>query len=134
MTVITAEPPMFRKTYPAVPESITNARRAVRTLCVEGRLNDDTVEAAELATSELATNAYKAAHETGDTFELRVRVSGPRVRVQVWDRSDDKPKEGHATLDATGGRGLLIVSTLARAWGVSVEEGARGGKWIWAVL
>jgi anti-sigma regulatory factor (Ser/Thr protein kinase) len=134
MTVKTAEPPMFLKTYPAVPESITSARRVVRTLCIKWRLNDGTVEAAELATSELVTNAYKAAHETGDTFELRVRLSGLRVRVQVWDRSDDKPEEGHVSPDATGGRGLLIVSILARNWGVSVGEGARGGKWVWAVL
>jgi anti-sigma regulatory factor (Ser/Thr protein kinase) len=135
MALITAEQKhIHARSYPSAPESITSARRFVRTLCGGWRLSDHLVSAAELVTSELITNAYEAAHERDDVFELRVRYSDGQVRIQVWDRSEEKPQEGSPTLDATSGRGLLIVSEFARRWGVTAGEDVRGGKWVWAVL
>ena len=130
----TAESPTFLHILKAAPESITQARHLVRAICLEQRMSDEKVAAAELATSELVTNAYNAAHGPDDVIDLRVRLAAGRVSVQVWDRTDEKPEEKITDPRAEKGRGLMIVSALADTWGVFFEEGRRGGKWVWAVL
>ncbi len=89
-------------------------------------------EEAELLTSEVITNAL--VH--GDTdVDIRVRRYPGRVRVEVRD-SDPR----HLALptpvalrddESEGGRGLLIVSALASAWGNSPSG---RGKTVWFEL
>lgn len=55
------------------------------------------------------------------------------LRVGVHDTNPDLPSVGDAPdLTAEGGRGVLLVSTLADRWGIEVTE--TGGKAVWFEL
>jgi serine phosphatase RsbU (regulator of sigma subunit)/anti-sigma regulatory factor (Ser/Thr protein kinase) len=84
---------------------------------------------AELLVSELVTNAvlYTASH-----VELRLSVEGRRFRVEVIDESGERPPSPRPLdLDRASGRGLLLVDSLASAWGV---EPLGVGKSVWFEL
>jgi anti-sigma regulatory factor (Ser/Thr protein kinase) len=84
-------------------------------------------ETGELLVSELTTNALRHA---GGPFEVRVKAT-PRLRVEVRDRSREKPAIKDAETTDEGGRGLHIVGQLARAWGT---EELADGKVVWFEL
>lgn len=71
-----------------------------------------------LIVSELVTNAVL--HGDGATVELKLSAAGGVIGGEVID--DGEPFERRAELPAdpmtTGGRGLAIVGTLTRSWGV----------------
>ncbi|MFF2961704.1 SpoIIE family protein phosphatase [Streptomyces sp. NPDC057963] len=106
------------------PREVARSRRLVR-----GKLLDwdlpAAVEAAELMVSELVTNAVKH----GRTRHIGLRLV--RTQALLCEVSDDEPAPA-TLLDASShdesGRGLLVVSSLARTWGTSTT--ARG-KTVW---
>ncbi|MFF1256687.1 MULTISPECIES: ATP-binding protein [unclassified Streptomyces] len=108
----------------AVPE----ARRALREL-----LDDwgppERSETAELLTSELVTNAL--VHTDHDAV-LTATVGPKRLRVEVRDFVGRRPRlRVPVADDGTNGRGLVLVQSLADAWGVR----ALGvGKVVWFEL
>ncbi len=116
--------------------AVPRARRALRELVrCEGpdrRLDADLLDTAELLTTELVTNALV---HTGHGAVLKVTVTGRRLRVEVRDfvrsRPPRLPAGEEADDDATGGRGLLLVATLADAWGVRAHA---LGKSVWFEL
>jgi anti-sigma regulatory factor (Ser/Thr protein kinase) len=84
---------------------------------------------AELLTSELVTNALI---HTDDDAVLTATV-GPRgVRVEVRDFVAGRPRpSAPGSGEATNGRGLVLLESLADAWGVR----AHGvGKSVWFEL
>ncbi|EKX69075.1 ATPase/histidine kinase/DNA gyrase B/HSP90 domain protein [Streptomyces ipomoeae 91-03] len=108
----------------AVPE----ARRALRELLRQwGRPGKS--EIAELLTSELVTNAL--VHTDHDAV-LTATVSPGGLHVEVRDFVGRRPKPRVPNADdgthATHGRGLLLVQSLADAWGVR-SHGV--GKAVW---
>ncbi|MFK4145425.1 ATP-binding protein [Streptomyces sp. NPDC004065] len=108
----------------AVPE----ARRALRELLRHwGRPGRS--EVAELLTSELVTNALV---HTDDEAILTATVTPRGLRVEVRDfvarRPRPRPQGG---CDGTSGRGLVLVQSLADAWGVSSHD---VGKSVWFEL
>jgi anti-sigma regulatory factor (Ser/Thr protein kinase) len=79
-----------------------------------------------LVTSELVTNAVSVgAHE----MHVTITVHRDRVRVEVYDDAAGMPLAVVADRDAVSGRGLLIIATLARKWGV---DDVPPGKQVWA--
>lgn len=80
-----------------------------------------------LITSELVTNVVVHTEHGG-----RLRVTHPEhgdgIRIEVSD-SDTRRPELSTQTGQSGGRGLLIVSELAAAWGVDVRN---DGKTVWA--
>ena len=79
-----------------------------------------------LLVSELVTNALLHGRPP---LELRLSAAGARVRVEVQDAAGDHlPSLMFPPLDATHGRGIRIVATLASRWGSSP---AAGGKVVW---
>ncbi|MEV0218819.1 ATP-binding protein [Streptomyces sp. NPDC050704] len=108
----------------AVPE----VRRALRELLTHwGRPGRS--EIAELLTSELVTNAL--IHT--DREALLTATVGPRgLRVEVRDFVGRRPRLRVPNADdGTHGRGLILVQSLADAWGVR----AHGvGKVVWFEL
>ena len=116
----------MRVELPDGPLSSSVARKAVRSAC-EGIH----VEAGDvlLCTAELVTNALL---HGAPPVELEIEVSETAVRVAVHD-SRPGPVEQHrpVTSDTSAGRGLQIVESLAKAWGVSQYE---SGKAIWFVF
>ncbi|MET7316255.1 MULTISPECIES: ATP-binding protein [Streptomyces] len=108
----------------AVPE----ARRALRELLRHWRQPEES-DVAELLTSELVTNALV---HTDDDAILTAVVSPHKLRVEVRDFTarGPLPRIPEAGND-TGGRGLVLVESLADAWGVR-PHGV--GKSVWFEL
>ncbi|NEC89844.1 SpoIIE family protein phosphatase [Streptomyces sp. SID12501] len=86
------------------------------------------VDIAELLVSELVTNAVRHSH--GHPVELRL-VRGETLLCEVDDDDHTLPTLLSAEPMAEAGRGLRVVSTLAREWGAS-RTGA--GKTVWFEL
>lgn len=88
-------------------------------------------DTAELLLSELVTNAFQ--HGRGPV-EVRVYDDRRRFRIEVIDMGSRRPEVQALDLSATHGRGLLLVETLASAWGVhwmpaaGREPGPSGGR------
>ncbi|GAB1326735.1 ATP-binding protein [Streptomyces sennicomposti] len=121
--------PQLRRRLPradlrAVPE----ARRALRELLRHWERPDGT-DVAELLTSELVTNALV---HTDDDAILTATVSPRGLRVEVRDfvARRPRPRVPEAASD-TNGRGLVLVESLADAWGVCAHE---VGKSVWFEL
>jgi serine/threonine-protein kinase RsbW len=86
--------------------------------------DDPGVEPAQLAVSELVTNAVRHGGATTDedSIELRFARRGGRLRVSVLDRSTGAapaPRTG----GESGGWGLAIVEAVTRAWGHCHQDG-----------
>lgn len=80
-----------------------------------------------LATSELVTNAVRYA--PGPCRVSMSRSSGSaRIRIGVSDTNRQFPKPIAPTDPLMNGRGLLIVDTVASAWGTRLVD-ASVGKW-----
>ncbi|WP_345667136.1 ATP-binding protein [Streptomyces similanensis] len=121
--------PQLRRRLPradlrAVPE----ARRALRELLRQWGPPDGS-DVAELLTSELVTNALV---HTDDDAILTATVSPSGLRVEVRDFVPQRPRPRvpEAAAD-TNGRGLVLVESLADAWGVCAHE---VGKSVWFEL
>ena len=113
------------RNFPAVPESVPAARRFVRDAL--GEHSSDLVQAAELMTSELATNCIQHARTE---FELAVNTED-QVRVEVRDSNHARPELQFPTPEDQSGRGLRIVEAMSDSWGVSPSP---DGKTVWFVL
>ncbi|MFB9312272.1 ATP-binding protein [Nocardioides plantarum] len=124
----------------AGPRGVQDARRwVVGTFLDIGR--DDLVECAEMAVSELVTNALL--HGT-PPIQVRIRGTQEHPRVEVSDGSQEPPAMPSASLDLdaiddfdldglddlllTFGRGLSIVARASDAWGADIED---DGKTVW---
>jgi PAS domain S-box-containing protein len=110
---------------PAEPASVRRARRHLRDLLRQaGR--EQWADSAELALSEIATNAVLHAHTD---LRLRVHVRDAEVEVEVEDGNPALPaqRRGHDA-EATTGRGLELVSAVTRECGVRPGS---AGKVVW---
>lgn len=115
---------------------ISKVRRALRELLRQWGGSPEQEHIAELLVSELVTNAL--VHTDGGAVVLarlprggRATVGG-RLRVEVRDFAQRLPQPRRdATHTGTSGRGLVLVETLADAWGVR-EHGV--GKVVWFEL
>lgn len=74
---------------------------------------------ATLAVSELVTNAVR--HGKGRPVGLRVRRSAEELRIEVTDGSPTPARMRSAGAADEDGRGLLLVSAVAKEWGVSSD-------------
>ena len=83
---------------------------------------------AELVISELVTNAILHARTE---IMVRVTLLAEGLRIEVADGSPSQPMVRHYSRMATTGRGLGLVATLARDWGISPQS---HGKVVWAEL
>jgi len=86
----------------------------------------DLTDTVTLLVSELVTNAVLHA---GSDVEVTVQLTPTAARVEVTDASADAPAPRPAATDEDSGRGLALVGSLARRWGVRPAPG--GGKTVW---
>ncbi|MER8156286.1 ATP-binding protein [Streptomyces sp. NPDC094472] len=104
---------------------------------------EEHAETATLVMSELVTNAVKASgiaepepkswrimaeHVIG----IQLRAIEASLYVEVWDRTEVTPVRKNPSLEAEGGRGLLLVDQLAKRW--DTYRPRVGGKVVWAEL
>jgi anti-sigma regulatory factor (Ser/Thr protein kinase) len=117
----------IRMSLPQVPASAAEARRQVRRFAAENDLLDR-AGVALLVLSELVTNAV-----LHGTAPIQVAVTSYddilRIEVTDGDPSTDRLVVQHGRTDRPGGRGLHIVNSLARDWGMTVHP---EGKTVWA--
>jgi anti-sigma regulatory factor (Ser/Thr protein kinase) len=105
--------------FPGVPSSVSAARRFVSDSLESGGAAGDGWTAVQIV-SELATNAIVHA---GTSFVVGVEVGDAVVRVSVTDeRPASRAAKRHFAADSTTGRGLRLVETLARSWGVDSDH------------
>ncbi|MDQ1682997.1 MAG: hypothetical protein QOH99_1538 [Frankiaceae bacterium] len=106
------------------PASAGVARRFVRSALLDsGR--PEWVDRAELAVSELVTNAILHAHTE---LLVDVTVTATDATVNVRDNSPQLPTQRHWGASATTGRGLALVASLSVTYGVDLET---DGKSVW---
>jgi DNA-binding NarL/FixJ family response regulator len=105
--------------------SASRARRFVNEVLSRWQCGD-VLDDVQLLVSELVTNAVVHA---GSEVEIAVRLLVDSVRIEVVDRAPDaKLRPSSPSTEDESGRGLLLVETLASAWGV---EPLDGGKAVW---
>ncbi|MCI4045491.1 ATP-binding protein [Streptomyces sp. TRM75563] len=119
----------------AEPQSARAARRFVREAAAYQE--PDTPEKAlgtlELLASELATNALLHGGRAAPGSSVRVVVDARpgRTRVEVHDACPTLPYIRPTSTMSERGRGLLLVSLMAAAWGSADRD---TGKMVWAVV
>ena len=86
----------------------------------------DLTDTVTLLVSELVTNAVLHA---GSDVEVMVQLTATAVRIEVTDASAEAVSPRAATDEEDSGRGLALVGSLARRWGVRPAPG--GGKTVW---
>ncbi|MFJ4940639.1 ATP-binding protein [Streptomyces pseudovenezuelae] len=84
-------------------------------------------DTATLAVSELVTNAVRHCH--GSEIVLRVVSSAEELRIEVTDGNPTPAQRREVDAEAENGRGLWLVATLAKEWGVSSD-----GTMTWCCL
>jgi anti-sigma regulatory factor (Ser/Thr protein kinase) len=129
-----ARPPVDASVSLQLPPDARSAQRArafVGEFCAAAGIAGEVRRTASLLVSELVTNAIVHARTTA---AVEIRFDARRVvRIAVSDDSPSRPAvDLHPGARAEGGRGMLIVSTLAARWGV--ETAAAGGKSVWFEL
>ncbi|MGD3111584.1 ATP-binding protein [Streptomyces sp. YGL11-2] len=120
-----------RKVRQADLKAVGEVRRELRQLLRRWALPDGReaadADVATLLVSELVTNAL--VHADGGAV-VTARITD-RLRVEVRDFAAGRPEPRAATADGTSGRGLMLVRSLADAWGIR-SEGI--GKCVWFEL
>lgn len=94
-------------------------------------VSPDALDVIELLTGELLANAVVHGPQQGD-IRIRTWRSGRVVSVAVTDGSVTRPQVQAPAPTAAGGRGMLLIDTLASAWGV--DDGGPTGKTVWFSL
>src|SRR4051794_40094958 len=106
------------------PTEVRQARQHVARAC-DGLMHD-LVEIAQLLATELVTNALD--HGAGE-ITLGITRSDHDLRIDVGDEGPGWPRATTPRPDQTRGRGMLLVESMAAAWGV--EPPAEKGKRVW---
>ncbi|MFJ6622301.1 ATP-binding protein [Kitasatospora sp. NPDC091335] len=131
------EEPLTRFTakYPYTPEAAALSRWLVDAALASWGMFD-LIDPAVLVASELVTNAIQTGCQLKIGFQVE-RLGESTVRITVSDGSCSMPVFVDAGLPAgpdhvpSRGRGLVIVNSLARRWGVDLYA---CGKDVWAEL
>jgi anti-sigma regulatory factor (Ser/Thr protein kinase) len=124
--------------FHALPSAVACARGHVRSVAREWGL-PALADTAELLTSELVTNSVLASERLKMRADLaavpvvRLLLLSDRASlvICVRDGNEEMPVRKDAGLDAEGGRGLMLVESLAKEWGTYREA---DGKTVWAVI
>jgi anti-sigma regulatory factor (Ser/Thr protein kinase) len=120
--------PAVDETIDCDPRAPSIARRAVEQL--SANVDPGVLRDAQLLVSEVVTNSIRHSG-SDDPIQLRVWQRAAGLKVEVADggfgfEADEPP----LATDGEGGRGLLILETLADRWGTSCGARAR----VWFVL
>ncbi|ADL48771.1 ATP-binding region ATPase domain protein [Micromonospora aurantiaca ATCC 27029] len=123
-----APPEPLDAELPPVAEAAREARVLVAGGCARWGLPELT-EPACIAVTEMVNNVV--AHAV-TPMTLRLAPRGGALHLAVRDHSTGRPTYGGpAPVDSVGGRGLLLIDTVARRWGSTALP---DGKVVWCVL
>jgi len=121
----TAPPLVWSRAFPAIPVCAREARRFLSAILSGSPAADNAI----LCLSELVTNAivHSRSRAPGGRFFVHVYRRENVLRVEVSDQGGPWAQAPPGA-DGRGGRGLLIVARVARAWGRTGDE---SGRTIW---
>jgi anti-sigma regulatory factor (Ser/Thr protein kinase) len=91
-------------------------------------VDETRLEAVLLAANELVANAIVHANSAP---VLALERDGSDLLLRVTDTSLAPPTPREVTIEASGGRGLLMVEALADAWGFDTHS---SGKVVWVTF
>ncbi|WP_443075861.1 ATP-binding protein [Streptomyces sp. TRM 70351] len=122
---------------PHGPVGVGQARRRMRAELRGCGVPDAVVDDAVLVLSELLSNAYRHAQPLPPDDSVRAdwaRDPSGEVTIAVTDGGGPtRPLPSTPSVTARGGRGLSIITSLARAWGVR-ENAEHHEVTVWAVV
>ncbi len=102
----------LNESYPAVPESVPPARRALTDVAAAAGAAGERLEEIRLAVSEALTNAVVHAYRNGEVG--RVQVTAAVASGELWVLVGDDGRGLHAGNDSRGlGIGLSLISGLS---------------------
>ncbi|MEV0000752.1 ATP-binding protein [Micromonospora sp. NPDC050980] len=123
-----APPELIEAELPPVVEAAREARSLIAEGCARWGL-PELVEPARIAVTEMVNNVV--AHAV-TSMTLRLAPRGDALHAAVRDHAAGRPAyAGPAPVDSVGGRGLLLIDTVARRWG---STSLPDGKVVWCVL
>jgi anti-sigma regulatory factor (Ser/Thr protein kinase) len=129
-----ADPDERSEAFDLAPRSASaaEARHRTRAWLFRHSVEQGAAETAVLVISELVTNAV--VHSGSGVIGCTLRLGPGFLNVEVTDQGDGErePAVREPAVDDVSGRGLLLVSTLAKAWGVT--PAVTGGRTVWATL
>lgn len=132
----------FRLTFPASRHGAHTARHAAERWladqrdCPEVAAGGEDAATASLLIAELTANVALHGRVRGRHARLALTLTPAILRIEVTDAQGDRLPEPAPGRDGDGdgggesGRGLLLVASLADAWGC--EPHHPGGKTVWA--
>lgn len=106
-------------------ETASRSARAFLRATLETWALDGLGEVSELLTSELVSNVVR---HVGSNIVVRAIHDDDQIRVEVDDTSAALPEIRHPRPLDVGGRGMVLVDTLADRWGTDLHP---GGKTVW---
>jgi serine/threonine-protein kinase RsbW len=117
---------------PACRASAADARRRTLDWLTRHLVGQEPAEAAVLVISELVTNAV--VHSASSVISCTLRLGGGLLYIEVTDQgaSERQIAVREAAADDVSGRGLLLVSALSKAWGVT--SAVPCGITVWAAV
>lgn len=86
---------------------------------------DDPADVAILLTSELVTNVVRHARSN---LRLEVSLQAMTLRIAATDEIPALPQVRPMNTSSEGGRGLALIDSLAKRWGITPHE---RGKTVW---
>lgn len=114
--------------FRADPRHVRRSRHWAVRRATEHGASPEVVRLVELLTSEVVTNAVKYGPSDGEVT-VQVHREGDEVLVAVRDESAVPPQVLRPEPSRFGGRGMSLVETLARDWGVHQHDA--DGKSVW---
>ncbi len=129
------EPWTYTLSVPNDPRAVTICRRVLRLILTLHGL-PHLLEAAELAATELVTNAIQ--HTKGPAA-MKLHWSAPTLRITVQDTNPRLYASPPPSPTRESGRGLTLVKECADKWGwftsiITDERAYENGKFVWCEL
>jgi anti-sigma regulatory factor (Ser/Thr protein kinase) len=112
----------------AVPDAVRLSRRLIRDLCDLVGM-EEVADVAQLLAGEIVTNVVL--HTRTPLLRVTAEVQGGTLRVSVSDRDPELPTVRRPSEREPTGRGMMLVNSLAKEWGVAQRP---GGKLVWFTL
>jgi anti-sigma regulatory factor (Ser/Thr protein kinase) len=129
-----ADTEALREAFNLAARSTSAAEARHRTLAwlLRHSIDQEATEAAVLIISELVTNAV--VHSGSSVVGCALRIDSGSLHIEVTDQGTGpyEPVVGEPSADDVSGRGLLLVSSLSKAWGVS--PAIPSGRTVWATV
>jgi serine/threonine-protein kinase RsbW len=112
--------------------SAAEARRRAFAWLLRHSVGQEAAEAAVLIISELVTNAV--VHSGSSVISCSLLLGSGFLQIEVTDQGtgQGEPVVREPAVDDVSGRGLLLVSTLSKAWGTA--PATHGRRTVWATV